>query len=108
MCFFGENLRIVSGIMNIYVGNLPYKAQEDEIRDMFTSFGDVASVRIITDHETGRSKGFGFVEMADDEQAKAAIEELNGVEMLGRPLTVNEARPRAPRAPRGNFGNDRY
>lgn len=108
MCFFGEKLRIVSSIMNIYVGNLPYKAQEDEIKDMFTSFGDVASVRIITDHETGRSKGFGFVEMEDDEQAKAAIEELNGVEMLGRPLTVNEARPRAPRPPRGNFGNDRY
>lgn len=94
--------------MNIYVGNLPYKAQEDEIRDMFASFGEVASVRIITDHETGRSKGFGFVEMEDDEHAKAAIEELNGVDMLGRPLTVNEARPRAPRQPRGNFGGDRY
>jgi RNA recognition motif-containing protein len=100
-------MRKVSGIMNIYVGNLPYKAMEDEIKDMFMSFGDVASVRIITDHETGRSKGFGFVEMEDDEQAKAAIEELNGVEMMGRPLTVNEARPRAPRPPR-NFNNDRY
>ena len=94
--------------MNIYVGNLPYKAQEDEIRDMFQSFGDVASVRIITDHETGRSKGFGFVEMDDDEQAKAAIEELNGVDMQGRPLTVNEARPRAPREPRSGGFNSRY
>ncbi|PLX67442.1 MAG: RNA-binding protein [Denitrovibrio sp.] len=94
--------------MNIYVGNLPYKAQEDEINDMFKAFGDVASVRIITDHETGRSKGFGFVEMEDDEQAKAAIDDLNGVEMEGRPLTVNEARPRAPRQPRGGYNNDRY
>lgn len=95
-------------IMNIYVGNLPYKATDEELHDMFQSFGDVVSARIITDHETGRSKGFGFVEMSDDEQAKAAIEELNGIEFLGRPLTVNEARPRQPRAPRREFNNDRY
>jgi RNA recognition motif-containing protein len=95
-------------IMNIYVGNLPYKATDEELRDMFTSFGDVVSARVITDHETGRSKGFGFVEMSDDEQAKAAIEELNGVELTGRPLTVNEARPRQPRGPRRDFNNDRY
>ncbi len=84
--------------MNIYVGNLPYKATEDELRNMFESFGDVSSVRIITDHENGRSKGFAFVEMANDEQAAAAIEELNGVDFIGRPLTVNEARPRQERS----------
>lgn len=95
--------------MNIYVGNLSYKAQEDEIREMFQAFGDVASVRIVTDHETGRSKGFGFVEMTDDEQAKTAIDELNGAEVMGRPLTVNEARPRAPKPPRsGGYNRDRY
>jgi RNA recognition motif-containing protein len=94
--------------MNIYVGNLPYKTTNDDLYDMFQSFGDVASARVITDHETGRSKGFGFVEMADDDQAKAAIEELNGVELGGRPLTVNEARPRQPRQGGGNFNRDRY
>jgi len=100
--------------MNIYVGNLPYKATEEELKDMFGSFGDVSSVRIITDHESGRSKGFAFVEMANDEQAKAAIEDLNGVEFIGRPITVNEARPRQER-PRGGGrfsregnGNSRY
>ncbi len=103
--------------MNIYVGNLPYKATEEELKDMFGSFGDVSSVRIITDHESGRSKGFAFVEMANDEQAKAAIEELNGVEFIGRPITVNEARPKQER-PRtggggrfnreGHGGNSRY
>ncbi|MGE4317445.1 MAG: RNA recognition motif domain-containing protein [Deferribacterales bacterium] len=102
--------------MNIYVGNLPYKATEEELKDMFGSFGDVSSVRIITDHESGRSKGFAFVEMANDEQAKAAIEELNGVEFIGRPITVNEARPKQerPRTGGGRFnrdghgGNSRY
>ena len=83
--------------MNIYVGNLPYKATEDELRNMFESFGEVSSVRIITDHESGRSKGFAFVEMANNEQGAAAIEELNGAEYIGRPLTVNEARPRQER-----------
>lgn len=93
--------------MNIYVGNLPYKATEDELRDMFGSFGDVNSVRIITDHESGRSKGFAFVEMANDEQARAAIEELNGAEFIGRPLTVNEAKPKQDR-PRGGGGGGRF
>ena len=93
--------------MNIYVGNLPYKAAESELKEMFGSFGEVTSVRIITDHESGRSKGFAFCEMANDEQAKAAIEELNGVEFMGRPLTVNEARPKQER-PRGGGGGGRF
>lgn len=97
--------------MNIYVGNLPYKASEDELKDMFGSYGDVSSVRIITDHESGRSKGFAFVEMDNDEQAKAAIEELNGADFVGRPLTVNEARPKQERprqgGGRGGYGNNR-
>jgi len=94
--------------MNIYVGNLPYKATEEELRDMFGSFGDVTSVRIITDHESGRSKGFAFVEMANDEQARAAIEELNGVDFIGRPLTVNEARPKQDRPRTGGGGGGRF
>jgi len=80
--------------MNIYVGNLSYQTSEDELFELFENMGQVDSARIITDRETGRSKGFGFVEMADAEQAKAAIEQLNGTEHGGRNLTVNEAKPR--------------
>lgn len=80
--------------MNIYVGNLSYGTSEDELFELFENIGQVDSARIITDRETGRSKGFGFVEMADDEQAKAAIEQLNGTDFGGRNLTVNEAKPR--------------
>ena len=84
--------------MNIYVGNLFYGMSEDELRDQFASYGEVSSVRIITDRETRRSKGFGFVDMPNDEEAKKAIEELNGKEVSGRTLRVNEARPREERA----------
>ena len=80
--------------MNIYVGNLPFKASEDDVRQAFAAYGDVASVAIITDKATGRSKGFAFVEMNSDTEANAAIAALNGKEMMGRALTVNEARPR--------------
>jgi RNA recognition motif-containing protein len=80
--------------MNIYVGNLNYGTSEDELFELFESMGQVDSARIITDRETGRSKGFGFVEMADDDAAKSAIEQLNGTEFGGRNLTVNEAKPR--------------
>jgi cold-inducible RNA-binding protein len=93
--------------MNIYVGNLPFKASEDDVRQAFAAFGDVTSVAIITDKATGRSKGFAFVEMSNDEQANAAIAALNGKEMLGRALTVNEARPREERAPRSGGGYNR-
>ncbi len=88
--------------MNIYVGNLFYGMSEDELRDQFASYGEVSSVRIITDRETRRSKGFGFVDMPNDEEAKKAIEELNGKEVSGRTLRVNEARPREER-PRNRF-----
>lgn len=85
--------------MNLYVGNLTFDATEESVRQAFVDFGDVTSVRIITDRETGRSRGFGFVEMADAEAAKAAIAALDGTDLGGRPLTVNEARPREQRAP---------
>ena len=81
----------------LYVGGISYNTTEDGLRDLFSSVGNVDSANIITDRETGRSKGFGFVEMASDGDAAAAIERLNGTEFEGRRLTVNEARPQAPR-----------
>jgi RNA recognition motif-containing protein len=90
--------------MRIYVGNLPYSIGEDELRDMFAPFGQVASANVITDRDSGQSKGFGFVEMASSTEAQAAIAGLNGKEMNGRALTVNEARPRADRDSGGRSG----
>ncbi|MCQ2352963.1 MAG: RNA-binding protein [Victivallaceae bacterium] len=86
--------------MNIYVGNLPYSTDRDELREIFTAYGEVSAARIVTDRETGRSKGFGFVEMPNDAEAKSAIEALNGKEIGGRKAVINEARPREERAPR--------
>ncbi len=83
--------------MNIYVGNLPYGTDRDELREAFAVYGEVSAARIVTDRETGRSKGFGFVEMPNDEEAKKAIEALNGNEIGGRKAVVNEARPREER-----------
>ena len=80
--------------MNIYVGNLPFEIDDTELENTFTPFGEVSSARVIQDRFSGRSRGFGFVEMADDSQAEAAIQALNGKEFSGRPLTVNEAKPR--------------
>jgi RNA recognition motif-containing protein len=80
--------------VNIYVGNVSYDLDDQELKELFEEHGSVTSARIITDRQTGRSKGFGFVEMPDDGQAQAAIDALNRVEVGGRPLTVNEARPR--------------
>ena len=80
--------------MNIYVGNLPYEFNDEELEAAFTEFGEIASARVITDRYSGRSRGFGFVEMANDTEAQAAIAAMNGKDMKGRPLTVNEARPR--------------
>jgi RNA recognition motif-containing protein len=80
--------------MNIYVGNLSYKLNEDDLRQVFEEYGEITSVKIIKDKYSGRSKGFAFVEMAEDEEAKAAINELNGTEHDGRKIVVNEARPR--------------
>jgi len=86
-------------VKSIYVGNLPFSATETEIRDLFEQYGTVHSAKVITDRETGRSRGFGFVEM-DDNEAQEAIEATDGKDMDGRPLKVNEARPRAPCQPR--------
>lgn len=80
--------------MNIYVGNLDYKLEESELEEVFNEYGEVSSVKIITDKYTGKSKGFGFVEMPNDEQAEAAIEALDGKEVNGRQLRVNKARPK--------------
>lgn len=87
--------------MNIYVGNLPYSMTEDDLRDMFAEYGEVKSVQIIADKFSGRSKGFGFVEMTDKAGGEAAIEALDGYEAGGRELRVNEARPRTERSERG-------
>jgi len=80
--------------MNIYVGNLSYSMSEDELRDAFGAFGEVSSVKILMDRETGRSRGFGFVEMPNQSDGEKAIAQLNGKEVGGRPLRINEARPR--------------
>jgi RNA recognition motif-containing protein len=88
------------GIMNIYVGNLSYGVSEEELRKTFEEFGQVQSVTIIKNNQTGQSKGFGFVEMPASEDAQKAISALNGKELKGRNMTVNEARPR-PEGPRG-------
>ena len=81
--------------MRIYVGNLDYGTGEDALRDLFAEYGEVEEVAIITDRDTGRPRGFAFVTMADDEAGKAAIEVVNGQEVEGRTLMVNEARPRS-------------
>ncbi len=81
---------------SIYVGNLPWSATEEQVRDLFQEYGEVLSVKLITDRETGRARGFGFVEM-EDEAANAAIEALENYSFGGRTLRVNEAKPRAPR-----------
>jgi RNA recognition motif-containing protein len=80
--------------MNIYIGNLNFKIREDEIKSIFSNYGEVADVKIIRDRETSRSKGFGFVEMPNDSEGRDAIENLNQSEVMGRPMVVNEAKPR--------------
>lgn len=90
--------------MRLYVGNLSYKTNEDELRRIFGEHGEVTSVAIISDRESGQSKGFGFVEMANDGEAKNAMGALDGAEVGGRQLKVNEARPREDRGPRGGGG----
>ena len=90
--------------MNMYVGNLSYSVTEDELRSMFTEYGDVVSAKLIMDRETGRSKGFGFVEMSNNSEAQKAMEDLNGNTVDGRALTVNQARPREDRSRGGGGG----
>ncbi len=92
--------------MNLYVGNLAYSMRDDDLNVLFSTHGDVDAARVIMDKISGRSKGFGFVEMSDEAAAKAAIEAINGKEVDGRNVVVNEARPREPRRDsRGGGGN---
>lgn len=88
----------------LYVGNLSYGMTEQGLAQVFSECGNVVSARIITDRETGRSKGFGFVEMGTDDEAVKAVNALNGRNIDGRPITVNEARPQEPRSDRGGGG----
>lgn len=88
----------------IYVGNLSYAIDDQALGDLFAQFGAVETAKIITDRESGRSKGFGFVEMTNDGEADTAIEKLNGTDFNGRNLNVSEARPQEPRQNRGGFG----
>ena len=110
------NFKIVSSVqlpekekenMNIYVGNLPFDATEDEIREMFAAFGQVASVALIKDKFTGQPRGFGFVEMPNVAEAQKAIAGINGKDLKGRSLSVNPARPREEGGRRGGPGGDR-
>lgn len=98
--------------MNIYVGNLSYGLTDADLEEAFSAFGTVTSAKIITDRYSGRSKGFGFVEMENDDEANAAMEALNNSDMKGRPIVVNEARPREDRNNRfgggGGGRRDRY
>jgi len=91
--------------MNIYVANIPFKASDDELRELFEQHGEVSSAKIIMDKETNRSRGFGFVEMPDDNAAKQAINELNGYSFIGKELAVSEARPKTDAPRSGGFGN---
>lgn len=95
----------------LYVGNLPFSASEEDIAAKFAACGTVESAKLITDRDTGRSKGFGFVEMSSDTEAQAAIDKLNGQDFGGRPMTVNEARPQQKKGPRpggGGYGGGGY
>ncbi len=89
--------------MNIYCGNLAYGMTSEDLREAFEAYGEVSSANVITDRDTGRSKGFGFVEMPNDAEAQEAINALNGTDMNGRPARINEARPR----PSGGGGRPR-
>lgn len=90
----------------LYVGKIPFQAEEEELKDFFSTIGEVESVKIIIDMRTGQSKGFGFVEMASEEDAKRAIEDLNGKTFMEKAIVVNEARPQQPRERKG-FGGGR-
>jgi len=91
----------------LYVGNLPYSATDNSLTETFSQCGSVDSAKVIMDRDSGRSKGFGFVEMSTDEEAQNAISKLNGSSLDGRAMTVNEAKPQAPRENRGGGGGNR-
>lgn len=86
--------------MRIFVGNLSFNTSDNELRDAFAPYGEVTSAQVVTDRETNRSRGFGFVDMPDDSAAQEAIRGVNGMELQGRALNVNEAKPREDRGPR--------
>lgn len=90
----------------LFVGSLPYSTTDEELEQMFAEVGTVVSAKVIFDRETGRSKGFGFVEMSNDDEAKAAVDKLNNTDLGGRSIVVNEARPQEPRGERRSFGGD--
>ena len=90
--------------MNIYVSNLSFNVQDEDLREFFAPYGEVTSAKIINDRETGRSRGFGFVEMSDDEASRKAIAELNEATVEGRTIKVMEAKPKEDRPARSNFG----
>ncbi|MFI5271269.1 MAG: RNA recognition motif domain-containing protein [Candidatus Saccharimonadales bacterium] len=92
----------------LFIGSLAWATTDDSLRDLFATVGTVVSANVIVDRETNRSKGFGFVEMSSDEEAKAAVEQLNGKDLDGRPIVVNEARPREERPRDNNGGGNRY
>lgn len=95
--------------MKLYVGNLPYGVRDHDLQQSFAQFGSVVSAKVMMERDTGRSKGFGFVEMGSDAEAQAAIQGMNGQPLGGRSLVVNEARPMEPRAPRtGGYGGGGY
>ena len=93
---------------NIYVGNCSFDVTEEQLRDLFAAYGEVDKINVITDRDTGRSKGFAFVEMADEAGAAAAISQINGREVDGRTIRVEEAKPRRPREDRGGYRRNRY
>lgn len=92
----------------LYVGNLAYSVASEDLQELFEQFGAVRAAQVLSDRETGRSRGFGFVEMENDQEADAAIENLDGSDHLGRRLTVNEARPRTPGGSSGGGGRGGY
>ena len=94
--------------MNIFVGNLSFEVADEDLRKAFEAHGQVSSASVILDKFTGKSRGFGFVEMSNDTEANAAIEALNNYDLLGRAIRVNEARPREDRGSRGGGGGDRW
>lgn len=91
----------------LFVGSLPWAVDDAQLEDLFKEFGTISSAKVIIDRDSNRSRGYGFVEFEDDEAAKAAIEKLNGSDIQGRAIVVNEARPQEARPPRRDFGGDR-
>lgn len=94
--------------MNIYVSNLSFAIQDEDLKEFFAAYGEVSSARVVTDRETNRSRGFGFVEMANKEEAEKAIAQLDGAMADGRAIRVNEARPREEKSSRPAFNNKRW